>query len=146
MSLSGNTAKINELLSKINALPEAGGGGGGAAIATGEYVSTNTDFKTNPISITGIGFRPIFVLFRTEINIMTSASSPYYVNQIMWHEGLDASLYTNVALMSGKTYVVSIEKSGISVNDDGFSITSPRSDYALVTLDTKVQYTYIAIG
>ena len=28
MSLSGNTAKINELLSKINALPEAGSGGG----------------------------------------------------------------------------------------------------------------------
>lgn len=30
MSLSGNTEKINELLSKINALPEAGSGGGGA--------------------------------------------------------------------------------------------------------------------
>lgn len=28
MSLSGNTEKINELLSKINALPEAGSGGG----------------------------------------------------------------------------------------------------------------------
>lgn len=28
MSLSGNTAKINELISKINALPEAGSGGG----------------------------------------------------------------------------------------------------------------------
>lgn len=28
MSLSGNTEKLNELLSKINALPEAGSGGG----------------------------------------------------------------------------------------------------------------------
>ena len=28
MSLSGNTEKINELISKINALPEAGSGGG----------------------------------------------------------------------------------------------------------------------
>lgn len=35
MSLAGNTEKINELLSKINALPEAGeGGSGGVAVET----------------------------------------------------------------------------------------------------------------
>lgn len=40
MSLSGNTEKLNELLSKINALPEAGSGGGsGGGGATSETAS-----------------------------------------------------------------------------------------------------------
>ena len=47
MSLSGNTEKINELISKINALPEAGSGGGSGG---GVETCTVTVSSKNAIS------------------------------------------------------------------------------------------------
>ena len=54
MSLSGNTEKINELLSKINALPEAGSGGGssgGASVETCTVVINSTSPITNVVAM-----------------------------------------------------------------------------------------------
>ena len=49
MSLSGNTAKINELLSKINALPEAGSGGGsGGGVETCTVTVTSAKYAMPP--------------------------------------------------------------------------------------------------
>lgn len=51
MSLSGNTEKINELISKINALPEAGSGGGsGGGVET--CMVTVTAVSNSPQGLT----------------------------------------------------------------------------------------------
>lgn len=51
MSLSGNTEKINELLSKINALPEAGSGGSGGTVETCTVVINSTGPITNVVAM-----------------------------------------------------------------------------------------------
>ena len=48
MSLSGNTEKITELLSKINALPEAGSGGGSGGGVETCTVTLNATYGIGP--------------------------------------------------------------------------------------------------
>ena len=142
--LQTNNAKLEALITELQS-KAAGGGGGGFNMVTGRYRPTSKDYMNYPITITGLGFKPKFVYFYYRSNITTDLATPYLLKSAMWKEGDDSTTYTNVSLMGGKTYVPTVEKSGITVTEDGFTLKSPRSDYALFDIEGDT-YGYVAIG
>lgn len=142
--LETNTTDLRSILAQVNALPDAGSGGG-INIVTGKYANTRADFMTQPVSISGFGFRPKFVYFYCTSNIITDLSTPYTVKSVMWKDGDEESIYINISLSGGKTYAPTVERSCVTVTDDGFTLTSPRSDYTLVATGAE-NYAYVVIG
>ena len=112
-------------------------------IATGSVAPTSVDYYNNPISVTGLGFKPKMVCFYSVGNVQTTASSPYITKAILWYDGMSEVVYINAAMQQGQTYVPTAYKdTGITASDDGFVVKSARPDYQLMT----VAYEYIACG
>ncbi len=120
-----------------------GGSGGGMQIATGSVTPTSVNYYNNPISVTGLGFKPKMVCFYSTGNVQTTASSPFITKAILWYDGMSGVVYINAAMQSGQTYVPTVYKdTGITASDDGFVVKSVRSDYQL----KNGSYEYIACG
>ena len=138
--LENNTTALEAILATVNALPDAGSGGGEVRIITGKVKATNKNVYSVPINVTGIGFKPKLVIFMYPGNITVNTSTPYYIKTMIWYEGMENTIYYNVAMMSSKTYTPTAERTGITVNEDGFTIQAARSDYQLYSTEIKHQY------
>ena len=146
MSLSGNTAKINELLSKINALPEAGSGGGSGGalqVAQGSFTPTTKSAYSNPVTVSGIPFRPKILYIQQEAPYINTYNGQLY--------GLTSALVTDDGISkttaNAKGAIYSQAKYNyhkITINDNGFTITGTKSsDFSNVF---TYPYAYIAFG
>lgn len=77
MSLSGNTEKINALISAINALPEAGSGGGSG----GSVETCTVTLKIGSIPSPGVGIGTVYFVQADEshaeinIDLLSSAAT-----------------------------------------------------------------------
>ena len=141
MSLSGNTEKINELLSKINALPEAGSGGS-AQVATGSVIPTATSLYNDPVVVDGIGFEPKTVIFIIKgTNTVTTNNQEYVVCRIAGELGDYAVSGTKISFgcqFKGD----SASYYPITLSADGFTLNSIDSTHYIF----KSIYEWIAIG
>lgn len=135
MSLSGNTAKINELLSKINALPEAGSGGGsGGGIAnltlldSGTFsVSTNTVTNTKTIAHSA-GKVPLAV---DVFGSPSGGTAGIFVGCVALNCGDSAVMgycYYTTTSSTSKGYYVNLD-AAISWTDTAFSIEAGSRFY-----------------
>lgn len=206
MSLSGNTEKINELLSKINALPEettpsyqektvtpstsaqtvtadsgydalskvivngdanllaeniksgvsifdvlgtlVSGGGSELQVAVGTFRPTALQVSTNPINITGLGFKPKYVFIHTynsTFYLTVTSSKNFFVDAFYLEESND--LYGTEVRALGNSNIDDlnlryIQSYTVSVTSDGFVLSSNGS----ASLAWIVTYQYIAIG
>lgn len=143
--LQTNNTKLSALITELQGKAAGGGSGGGFKMVSGRYSPTSTDYMNYPITITGLGFKPKFVYFYCRGNIITDLATPYVLKSAMWKEGDDITTCSNVALSGGKTYVPTVERSGITVTEDGFTLKSPRSDYTLFAIGGDT-YAYVVIG
>lgn len=114
MSISENTAKINELITMINALPEAGGGGGLpdgiAAVSVGTYTPASESTTAAKVPH-GLGEVPDFVAMYAE-GAITSADFASYI-----------CAFASVPLSTGTGVGVRMLRYG-SPNGSSFSISA----------------------
>ena len=139
MSLSGNTEKINELLSKINALPEAGeSSGGGTQIITGDFTLTSSFNDVSVPVVTGLGFTPSIVV------VWFTGNSSYYQGKAMYHM-VTYGFNPRTIYTYGKNEILYNSPTGstgkIVVDSDGFHFESSST-----TGFADGIYAWIAIG
>lgn len=122
MSLTTNTASLQDILAAVNALPDAGGG------STWNYASgtfTGSGGKTT-ISIEGLGFKPKAVHIYTLSGTATSTVTPVMMMASMV-EGAEYPAYAYATYNTTKTASVGTSTAGtsteITFTVDGFSAT-----------------------
>lgn len=157
MSLSGNTEKINALISAINALPEAGSGGdsGGAnvssgmlTIGTGTGVQSYTTRGETVASVSGLGFTPTqVVVFAFGYNPTSSSTSQQGLILSAVGENT-CTIAAGYASSKQQWYNSTSTSHGYSkavITNDGFDLVTPTSSTA-TTYKFAPTYYYIAMG
>ena len=148
---TGSTDKmtLSGIISGIEGIEIGGNGSSGGKIVTGTITPSSQDLYNNPITISGLGFKPRMVVVRnTESRGFQSLGSGYFlVTIIEIADGENAVSQTNyatvsssitmcdVTALSGKFYYI------CTINDDGFTITAEYANRKLM----PENYSYIAV-
>lgn len=149
--LENNTTGLEALLDMVNALPNAGSGGGESElkVATGTFTPIGNIIANNPITVTGIGFKPkiiyAYMASRTNTGIGTNK---HHITSIIASDNIFNALYLYINKTSTSSSAatnikcVTLSAVKVQITDDGFEITSTNTSYYM----NSVVWNYIAIG
>lgn len=148
--LENNTANLQAILDTVNNLPEASSGGGAVQVATGEFTPTSVNLYSNPITVSGLGFRPKYV----SITALNAASQSYDT----WSAYYNYLLAMDIGTIGGKTVANKLVCTNtgsafstgsenaiyydITMTDDGFTLSTTGSASYVI----KRSYAYVAIA
>ena len=147
MSLSGNTEKINELLSKINALPEAGSGSvAEPKFRTGYITITGASpasTQTKVASVTGLDFSPVCVYIQRNLYTdITSSSQNQFLTLFSAPGGGTLGTRGLVFRGTARVYTGDEMMAYVIATDDGFELYN--GDFSNMYYNST--YDYIAVG
>lgn len=111
--------------------------GSGAKVAAGSFTPSSTNAYSNPITVSGIGFKPTRVIIYLACGTGTQISANHLIHAEFGVRNYAAA--TNLQTSPG-TYVSQIEPV-CTMQSDGFKITIP-----VTTFVHALTYNYIAIG
>lgn len=132
---------------------EAGGGGSSGAtlqVATGTFTPTSEVLGDNPITVTGVGFRPQILYIRHDdevININSTihllTQGKYYLLSVFKTEEYQKTMqyYFSSSTNSRVIYTKYDNYVTVSLNDDGFTLSTEIGRYIV-----QRKYLYIAFG
>lgn len=128
-------------------------GTGGARVAIGSFTPTEYDLFNNPISITGLGFKPKYVCIRASATGSSNAnsSSVGYLQMIEGGVSSGFILHHNTRIYTSEATVaptlISSNSFILEMDTDGFTLMAPYLPH--LALDRQLRtckYNYIAIG
>lgn len=125
----------------------AGGGGGSSAsglqVATGSFTPTNVSAYSNPVTVSGIPFRPKILYIQQEAPAINTYSGKLYglTSALVTDDGISkTTAVAKASIYSQNKYDYHI----ITINDDGFTIAGKSSSYYSNVF--KYPYAYVAFG
>lgn len=122
----------------------------GLKFASGSFTPTSNKPSENPLTVSGIGFRPKLLSILYEGGGMTTTSTTYKYTFVsacintMGESSAYSCVYRYIESSSKQTILYSSDNSiyAVAITDDGFTITSGLSNAYIST----AQYSYWALG